>query len=162
VRILRAEVLAARGASDEARKLAEAERDRDATQVAPWLLLAALAEKPGGTKAALTVLDEAERRAGRRPEWPLARAQYWLRDGPDEAKKHLPKLLEGLAAFQGQERNRVLAGLAEVFVAADDLPTARQLWRRLADREQDDLGVRFVLFEAALGAREAEEAERLL
>jgi tetratricopeptide (TPR) repeat protein len=169
VQLLQAEVFAAQGQPEEARKLAEAERDRDPGQAGPWLVLAHLAEEAeekGGPGAVLTLLDEAEGRLGRQVEWELARARHWARpraraEGA-EARGQLSKLEERLGRVPDEEHDRLLAGLAEASDALGDRAGAERLWRQLASRQAGNLDVRFVLLKQALRSGAREEARRLL
>jgi type IV pilus assembly protein PilF len=81
VRLLGAEVLVAKDLPDEAHRLAAQERDRDPSQVGPWLFLIGLAEQQGPPDTVLPLIAEAERRGGRRAEWQLARARHWANRG---------------------------------------------------------------------------------
>jgi Tfp pilus assembly protein PilF len=157
-KLFRAEVLALKGKFEEARKLAETERDRDPAQVAPWLFLFA-ADRQGGSEKAFDLLDQAERRAGKRVEWSLARILLWLKAGPMEARKQLPKLLENADQFQGKDRDRLLLGLAEAFSALGESATARRLWSKVALHTPDNLQVHFALFDSAIQAKEADDAQ---
>jgi predicted Zn-dependent protease len=156
--LLQAEVLLAQGKDKEARKLAEAERKRDPKQSAPWLILVGLSGQQGTDKV-LAVLDEAERTVGPRVEWTLARANYWAATG---SKEQLAKLSGQIEQFQGAEREKLLAGLAEMLAALGDLPRARKLWGQLAQMRPQDPIVRVTLLEAALETKEKAEARRLL
>jgi tetratricopeptide (TPR) repeat protein len=161
VKLLQAEILALQGKADEARQQAEAQRDAHPEQVAPWLLLIMLAE-PRGVPAALEVLDQAEKRVAKRVEWPLIRARLWLKGDSAEARKRLPQLLDAVDSFQGKDRDRLLAGLAEAFATVGDLAAAARLWSQHAERNLDNLGVRFRLFETALQDKDFDQAQRLL
>jgi tetratricopeptide (TPR) repeat protein len=162
VRLLRADILLAQDQPDAARKLLEAERDRDPQQVAPWLALAALAERDGRPDAALAVLAEAERRAGRRVEWELAKAQHWLRVGGAEAAEQLRQIEAAAGQRPEADRGRLWSSLAAAYLALGDRAAARRLARQVAGRESDNLPVRFQLLEMALQDGDAAEAERLV
>src|SRR5262249_16214080 len=138
VALFRAELLAARDKLEEARKEAEAERDRDPKQVEPWLFLVALATRQGQPMLIPALLDDAENRAGKRPEWILARARVSLRRGGEKARKELPGLLRRAEEFRGVEQERLLAGLAAAFAAVGETKTAHRLWSQCADRNPDD------------------------
>jgi tetratricopeptide (TPR) repeat protein len=147
--LLWANVLAARQQLDEARKVAAAARDRDPKQVGPWLLLAGLLESQGQAQLIVPLLDEAERQVGKRPEWELARVEYWLKKDPQEARKQLPKMEAAAEQFPEAERNRLLLGLADAYAPAGDLAAADRLWTQLAQRQPNNLMVRRRLLERA-------------
>jgi tetratricopeptide (TPR) repeat protein len=160
--VLRAEILAAQNRWSEARALAEAERQRDPREVAPWLFLAALAEQQKDRKALVTLLSEAERATGRRAEWPVLRVRQGLRSGVAAAQQALRKVQDELAQYPDTERTRLLRGLGDAFADAGDLKTALPLWREAAGRQPNDLGLRLRLFDAALEEANKDEALRWL
>jgi predicted Zn-dependent protease len=155
--LLWAEVRLAQGKPEEARKLAEAARDRDPKQVAPWLFLAELARRQGRPDRVLPLLAEAERRAGLRVDWQLARVSHWAEVGGAEGKRQLRGLASGLPRLAEADQDRLLPALAEALALVDDLPGAERLWRQLAGRRPGDLGVRLLLVE--LAARAGKEAQ---
>jgi predicted Zn-dependent protease len=162
VAVLRTELLADQGKAGEARRLAEAQRDRDPRQPGPWLVLIRLAERDGKAEALLPLIDQAERQAGRHIDWHLARARLWARAGGPAAVAQLGKLEADLAGFPGGEGDRLLRGLGEAFLAAGDTAAAERVWRQLAGRRPDDLEVRYRLFALALQAGREDQAQSLL
>jgi tetratricopeptide (TPR) repeat protein len=159
---LRADLLFARNRIDEALQLVEAERKRDPKQVGPWLLLAYVAEREGKPEKVLPLLEEAEEQVGKRVDWHLARARYWATSGKAEAPKHLAAIETEMERYSGSERDRLLAGLAEAYAIVGDNATADRLWRQLATRQPNALGVRVLLLEAAVGAGKEAEVDQLL
>jgi tetratricopeptide (TPR) repeat protein len=162
VRLLRAEVLLARDRLDDARRLLEAERDRDPKQVGPWLLLIRLADRQGRTAAIPALLEQAEKQAGPRVEWQLARARFWVKHDPAGARSRLRGLESTLKRFPAADRSQLLRGLAEAHAGLDDFAEARRLWRRFTRQQPADLGVRFLLLELAVQAGNEKEGRRLL
>ena len=170
VELLRAEILTARGQLAAARKVAERVRDRDPKKPAPWLLLLALAERSqtefGNEEATaegiLNLLNEAERKTGRRVEWPLTRLRHAVRAARPDSIKTVVKVEESLRDFPAADADRLLRSLAEAALALGDRARAERLWRQLAERRPEDLPVRFRLFESALQAGKEEEARRIL
>lgn len=162
IQLIRAEVLAATNKSDEARRLVEAERDRDPKQLGPWLFLIGLAERGADPASALAVVTEAERQAGPRAEWVLARARHWVRGkGPD-----VPRQLAGLEAEVGRvpagEQGAALLGLAEMFLVAGDPAGAERAFGRAAALRPDDPAVRFRLLNLALQRGDEARARGLI
>jgi tetratricopeptide (TPR) repeat protein len=160
--LLRAEVLAARGQPDEARRLARALCDREPRPVAPWLFLVDLAERQGQRPEAARLLGEAERRAGPRVEWHLAWLRHALDGDPAEARQRLRDAQEALGQFPGVGGEQLLQALAEAALALGDREKAAQFWGRLAERRPGDVRPRFRLFELALQQGKEDEARRLL
>jgi tetratricopeptide (TPR) repeat protein len=160
--LLKAQMQAAQGKTQAARDLADAERQRDPKQVEPWLFLVGLAEKEQDGKGVMELLEEAEKQAGHRIEWELARAGHWLRTSPDQAVAQLKKLEADLTFFKGDERDRLRRDLGQAFLAAGDRTEAARLWRELAASQPGDLAVRFQLLELAYREERADELEHLL
>jgi tetratricopeptide (TPR) repeat protein len=150
VTLLRAEVLAARGKLDEARQRAQQERDRAPDRPGPWQLLVGLAEQQAGDEAALRLVDEAERHTGPRVEWQLARAYHWARAGGAGAAPALRGLEASLPRFPEADQDRLRSGLGQAYAASGDVASAERLWRRVAERQTQNLRVRLLLFEGAL------------
>jgi tetratricopeptide (TPR) repeat protein len=159
VRLLRAELLVAQGKPQEARRLVEAERDRDRKQVGPWLFLIRLAERQGPTASVLPLVEQAERQAGRRVEWQLARVEHWAAAEHAEARKQLLRLEAGLGSWPAADRDRLLEALAGAYYTAGDPAAAARLWGQLARRQPNNLAVRLLLLELAVadGKRTAAE-----
>ena len=126
--VLEAEMQASQGKLDDARFAILAERDRDPKRVQPWLFLISLAEMQNRSSEVLPLIDEAEKQTDRRIEWPLARAGYWLRQGPDKARDELKKIEGDLAFFKGPERELLLRGLGQAYLEAGDRISADRLW----------------------------------
>jgi tetratricopeptide (TPR) repeat protein len=156
--LLRAEVLVAQDRPDEGLALAMAECERDPTRLGPWFFRIGLTEQQGPPEAVPPLIDEAERGAGRRADWQLARARHWARRGGPEAHRRLRAVEASLPGYPEADQERLLAGLTAAFAAAGDLPAAERLWQRLADRRANDVRVRFALFEVAL--QRGEEARQ--
>jgi predicted Zn-dependent protease len=160
--LLWAEVLLAQGKLQDARRLVELERDRDRKQVPPWLFLIRLARRQGTAGSVLPLVEEAERQAGKRVEWELARAHYWANADNAEALKQLPKLEAGIGTWPDAERDRLLEALAGSYYAAGDSASAVRLWGQLAERQPNNLYVRLSLLESAVEDGRRVAAERAL
>jgi tetratricopeptide (TPR) repeat protein len=77
------------------------------------------------------------------------------RGGP-EARKNLETLASGIDAFKGEDRNRLLDGLADAFARSGDRKRAVQLWTRLAEARPDDARVATLLLDLALETEPAD------
>ena len=160
VAILRAEALAAQDRPDAARDLVQKTRDEQPKLVEPWLALAILAERRGKPDEALSLLDEAERQAGDRVEFRLARAANWAARGGAKAAEMLAKLERDPDRFTAEDRARLWRGLAGANARAGAAKQAERLWKRLASEQPEDLGTRLSLFDLALQAGDQAAAER--
>ncbi len=160
--MLQAEVLLAKGKSEDAQRLLEAERDRDPTQVGIWLALTTLAQRSGNPDADLGILVEAEKCVGPRVEWDLARARHWLRANSKFAAAELNKLEANIERLADADRLRLLAALAEIYKLRGDLESAQRLLLQITDRSRDNLAARYELFEMALQTNSNTDAEKHL
>ena len=160
--VLEAEMQASQGKLDDARFAILAERDRDPKRVQPWLFLISLAEMQNRSSEVLPLIDEAEKQTDRRIEWPLARAGYWLRQGPDKAHDELKKIEGDLAFFKGPERDLLLRGLGQAYLEAGDRISAGRLWRELAVGQPNNPAVHFQLLELAFRGGQKDDLESAL
>jgi tetratricopeptide (TPR) repeat protein len=155
-------MLLAQGKTEEARKLAEGARDRAPRETEPWLFLAELERrKKDGAKQYLAILDEAERRAGRRVEWPLARVRYWTAVDDDSARKQLQALAGNLGRWSEDDHEQLATALGLALAQVDDQAGAEKLWRESAGRRPQNLGSRLLLLESAAMANRADDAKKL-
>src|SRR5205823_3263964 len=111
---------------------------------------------------ALPLMAEAEQHAGAHAEWDLIRARYWSRRARPESRAELAKLEQRLGKYQGHEQDALRDGLAAAYAALEDGESADRLWRQVAERQPQNLAVRFVLLERAVEAGKEGEVERLL
>ena len=160
-KVLQAQVLVGQGKAEGARALMDAERTRDPKQVEPWLFLVALAEKEDQGKAVLPLLDEAERQAGRRVEWTLARAYHWVAV-LEKAQPELTKLEADLPFFEGANRDQLLQGLGQAFLIVGDAKSCTRLWNELAKSQPTNLDVRLHLMQLAYRDDQGNELARLV
>lgn len=140
--LMRAEVLAAQDKADDARRLVEAERDRDPRLVGPWLFLIGLAERGPDPAAALAVVAAAEKQAGRRAEWVIARGRHWARVGGTELAGKLAGLETEAGQLPAAEREAALLGLATAYTSAGDAAGVERVLGRVSALRPDDPDVR--------------------
>lgn len=160
--LVKVEVLLARNALDEARVILEQARRKYPRRVEPWLTQADLLQAQGQGNAVLSLLEEATRQLGDRPELRLAAVQFWTRQGGPQARDWLNELSDGLEAYRSGPRRRLLTSLAEAFVRVGDLARARQLRSQLVELAPFDLNNRLALFDLALQAGDGPRMKQLL
>src|SRR5262249_18462027 len=110
----------------------------------------------------LAILDEAEKKLGDRVELRLARAGYWAQQGGKEAVPALDQIARGADKFSLQDQGRLLRGLAVAYARSGASALAEALWRELARRHPDDLGLQTILFDLALQAGDTETVKRVV
>jgi predicted Zn-dependent protease len=128
--------------------------------VALWVALAGVEERAGNVRTALAVLDRAEKQYGDVVALRLARARYWIRRDPTEARKVLARLARGLGKFKVEEQAGLLAALADGYARLGATAEARDLWARRARLLPNDLTGRLAQFDLALRAQDDEAAAR--
>jgi tetratricopeptide (TPR) repeat protein len=161
--------LLAQGKEEPANAKAKAARDAHPKEARCWVALAFLAERkekgdPEKARAALGVLDEARKEIGDCAELRLARATrllYGRKSGP-EAAAVLRELEPGTDAWPRANQVLLLRGLAELQTRFGEAGDAYRLWKRVAEAQPGDMGVRLVLFDLAVNANDRAETERLL
>jgi tetratricopeptide (TPR) repeat protein len=161
--LLRATALAYQGPDGraEARKLAEAERNRDPKQPGPWAMLIALAESSDPPEPVLPWIEQAELQTGPRPEWALVRARHVAVFKPAERAKALAEIEKSLDDYKDPtERGRLAAGLAAIMEGAGEAAAAERCLRVVAACSPKDLAVRLRLCEGAIAARKTDEVAR--
>src|SRR5207302_4977191 len=118
VRQMEIDALIVQDKVDEARRLLEAERNRDPKLVGPWMMLIGLAGREKSPDALPALLTEAERMAGWHVEWELARASHVLRLAAaglpgDKALSQLKAIEMVAGRCPDAEKVRLLAALAQ-------------------------------------------------
>ncbi|MBP3960487.1 tetratricopeptide repeat protein [Gemmata sp. G18] len=150
VRLLRATLLATQGNAAEARtrlEVLKSERPKDA---AVWIALAAQDQHDGKPKQALETLNAAEKEIGDSHTLRLARAKLWVDVKEPELSQKLQTLASDLHKFSPEQQRFLLSGLAELATATVTGPLGGQLWDRVAELRQFDLGVQLTRFDLAV------------
>jgi tetratricopeptide (TPR) repeat protein len=147
--ILRAESQTAQGHPAHARDLLRQSRDRYPDRVEFWTALAELANRQETPEAAMSVIEEAQRRLGDRVDLRLARLLALIKRGGAGASHALDELERNLEAFTPSDQWRLLKGLADAHFQIGDRAGADRLVNQLTLLRPFDLGVRMTQFELA-------------
>jgi len=147
--ILRAESQMAQGQPERARDLLRHSRDQFPDKVEFWTALAELANRQETPAAALSVIEEAQRRLGDKVDLRLARLLALIKREGAAVSPALAELERGLEAFTPSDHERLLLGLADAHLQIGDPAGADRIINRLALLRPFDLGVRFTQFELA-------------
>jgi cellulose synthase operon protein C len=162
VKALRANILVATKQLDAARTMLEAERDRDPSQLGPWLFLLDLADLQQRRSEIPLLITSAEKAVGKRIDWPLARVRYWLREGGDAAVKELRELGNAPGDWSPKEAEQLRGAAATALAALGQMDDAERLWRELARMQPNNLRVRERLLEYAYLRGHGEALKQLL
>jgi tetratricopeptide (TPR) repeat protein len=125
------------------------ERDKDPSQLTPWVAMIEATEREGDPAKTLALIVEAEQKLGDRVELRLARARYWLRQGGEAASTALIKLEQNTGRFSPADQARLLAELADLYIRIGNDREAKRLWTQLAQLQPNNLRVRMALCELA-------------
>jgi len=156
--LLQSEILVAQNRVPDAEELLRKARDKAPDKVELWTQLASLAQRAGDWKQVESLLDEAEQKLkqpGDKVDLRLARARYLVRRYGAEAKKQLRELAEVPAeSFSDADRVKLWNGVLNAAVQVGDIEEGRILCQRIADKQPNNVQVRFMLFELALQAND--------
>jgi tetratricopeptide (TPR) repeat protein len=141
-------------------EMLQKERDKNPSQPGPWLALIRMAQSQG--KDTLGLIDQAEKKLGDRVELRMARARYWFRVGGKGAAGALAKLEENTSKLSPAEQAGLLAGLADLYLRADNPKEAKRLLSELAAMRPENTQVRLALFELAFLTRAEGDLEPLV
>ncbi len=155
VALVRSQGLTAQNRFDEAEAVLRKAREKHPKKTELWTgHLALLLRRGGDPAAARAVLDEAQAQLGDTVELRLLRAQFWANRPDAEARTSLAALAKEAEQFTGEERPRLLAGVAEALFRVGEIAEADKLWRLYLEVQPKDLRVRQVLFELAQQAND--------
>jgi tetratricopeptide (TPR) repeat protein len=153
--LLQAEVLMATNRLADAEKLL-----LDLTSKAPnnldfWLALAEIDERQGKWEAAKEHLQQAADKLGDSVPLRAARARYLLRHKGNDAAREIQKLAEDhLEKFSSDDRVQLCKSLFPYSIQAGDYATARRLCQAAAEKDPNNVRIRYALFELILRAQE--------
>jgi tetratricopeptide (TPR) repeat protein len=152
VLVLRAEVLAARGESAQARQLLERELARRPDGAEVWVALAGLVAQTGDPAGSSRVLDEAVRRLGDVVELRLARVRRVVTLPAAEARAALARAAAGWESMPDKDRPGVARALAEAYYELGDMMAAARAVRAWVQAFPGELRPRLLLFDVAVAA----------
>jgi tetratricopeptide (TPR) repeat protein len=155
-------ILVAKNQQEEARKLLDAARKRKPDEIELWLARAELEQHLGNHDATAAILTETEKRLGDSVPLRLARLNLTLSGSKPPDVPFLHQLEEGVEKFEKDDRARLLGALGNAARDLKDLSEARRLWGLVAAIRPKDMGIRFVLLEAALQQNDGKGADEVL
>lgn len=160
--ILRAEALLAQDRAADAEKLLREARDKDPKQTAFWRTLTSLADRRGDWEQAEKLLREADELFGDTTERRTAWARHLVRRHGKEATERLRKLAENTKSFSDEQRLQLWSGLLSAAMQVDDVEQIDFFCRKIAEKQPNNVNIRYLLFERALRTTDQPAMERAL
>jgi cellulose synthase operon protein C len=160
--IMRAEVLVAQNKLSEAEALLEQARSRTPDQVSLWIVLASLAERQKNWSKAERLLEEAQRTWGDTVAQRLALAQLLGQRHGKNAVDRLRKLADNVSQFSDAARLQLWRGLVNIAIQIGDTQFTQDLCRQIAEKQPNNVQIRFILFAQAMHAEDDAGMEQAL
>ena len=157
--LLRAQMLVEQDQKDKAIDALKTARARFPGSVGFWIMQVEVLVQRKEFAAARALLDEARQKLGDQVDLRLARARFAIADNDPQVVSTLNDLAGGIEAFSREDRRKLLTELATDLGALKDLAGAARVWSRLAEEEPESLQPRVQLFDLALRAGDAKQAE---
>ncbi len=145
--LARADLLAARGHSADARVLLRKACVEHPDELGPWLALADLAQ---GADDPWRLLDEAEEKLGDSVALRLARLKHSFPKPGKPSAERIARLEDGIEQFSNDGQAQLFRALGDAWKRLGHSTDAERLWIEAAGRKPGDLRVRVSLFELAL------------
>ena len=160
--ILRAEALLAQDRAADAEKLLREACDKNPKQVVFWRAITSLADRREDWEQAEKLLREADELFGDTPERRTAWAQHLVRRHGKEATERLRKLAENTESFSDEQRVQLWSGLLGTAMQVDDTEQIDLFCRKIAEKQPNNVNIRYLLFERAQRAADRPAMERAL
>ncbi len=146
VPILRARILALQKRTSEAEEVLKKALVKNPKHS---LLRAELAKLSTDPKEIERMLQEWRKTSGDTVDQRLAQAQSTVRLHGANSGDELRKLSENSAHFSNQDRLRLWAGLVNAAMRGGDVPLARKLCEQIAQKEPNNIQIRYMMFDYA-------------
>ena len=141
---------------------------RDLKKSAPehvdlWIALAVLHERKQEWEMAREQLDQAAKKLGDSVPLRVARAHYLLRWHGSDAAQEIRKLAEeNLEKLDDSDRLALWNNLIAYSMQAGDFRTARRLCQQVAEKEPNNVRIRYLLFELILRSRDYGQLQAMM
>jgi tetratricopeptide (TPR) repeat protein len=154
--MVEANVREQKGDPEAARKMLQTATEKDPTDPKAWLALARLEFLKDGAAGAMKLLDKAQELGGDSFALRQAHIVYALQLPADQAKEALKAAGDNLGKLTEDEQNRVLRLVGVGYFRLDDMPQARAIWTKIAEKAPNEPDAQFTLFDIAV--REDDQA----
>jgi tetratricopeptide (TPR) repeat protein len=158
VALLRADILSRKGETGAAIELLDKAARSGPVEAQVWSALATLTLRERGSEAARQVIERVPAEQAERSGILLVEAQIAAAAPGDEAEQALTAIAARAEALGGDEAARTLASLSSIQLSRGARPEARELLRKAAAIQPDDLKSRTALLEMAMAEGDVEQA----
>ncbi len=160
--ILRAEILVNRKDADEAERQLEAALALRPEQTELWTAAIELAQRRRDWPRTLALIERAQTQLGDAVELRLAQASYIVRQDAQDKTSRLHALTQPPESYSDAQIAQLWSGLAGAALQTKDFALARDLLRRLAERQPHNLRLWLLCFDVALAQQDAADIESVL
>jgi tetratricopeptide (TPR) repeat protein len=159
---LRAELFAAQDRREDARALVASAQAMDPRSRRLRIVLANLTQQLGEATMAQRILDQAETELGPSVDLQIARLNFWVAQGGEEAKAATTRLAQTRSRFSTADQPAFVEALARATYLLGDLSSSLQHRRELSSLRRDDIPIMVQAFEVAIEVGNADAAESLV
>ncbi len=160
--LVRAQLLLAQDRSADAVALLRQALSKAPQRAELWKTLIDLAESQRDWAKTEQLLVESQKALGDSVEQRLFQAQYLVQRGDAKVVDRLQKWAENVDRFSDAERVQLWSGLAAAATLANNPQYAKQLLQRIAEKDPDNIQVRYQLLEQALRGNNDADLEQAL
>lgn len=150
VPILRAEMLVAKGETQNAEQVLMEAKNTHPDEADLWMTLVALALRRNELSKAESILDDAKQQLGDGPALRLAEGRLAALSDKETAGDKLRTLADNVNDFDPSEVLLLTRGLANLALAISDFELAEELCVELSKLDPNNLSVQLLLFDLAL------------
>ncbi len=137
-------------------------RDKYPKETAPWKGLVILALRDKDWEKVERLLTEARKALGDTVELRLLESQYVLLRGSRDAAQRLQKLAENAEQFPDRECLQLWSGLLGAALQVGDKALANSLAQKIAEKQPNNVQIRYLRFEQAVAAEDIAATESAL
>lgn len=162
VAMLRADMLNAQERSADAEKALLKIHDKDPKNVAVWNALVAMADRQKDQKKAEKYLSESRAALGDCVAQRILQKEYLVRHRDKDTVQRLRQFAENTDKFSEMECLQLWASLLQSALQLNDGQQADLLGKRIAEKQPNNVQVRYLILERALSAQDKDAIEKAL
>lgn len=162
VAMLRADMLNAQERSAEAEKVLLEIRAKDPKNVAVWNSLVAMADRQKDQKKAEKYLSESRAALGDSAAQRILQKEYLVRHRDKDTVQRLRQFAENTDKFSETECLQLWASLLQAALQLNDGQQADVLGKKIAEKQPNNVHVRYLILERALSSQDKDAIEKAL